>query len=98
MIIAIIGTIFLYEDNGQKLHNYVWIFGGIFIGGTAGVLSARKIKMTAMPEMVSLFNGMGGACAALISIVEFNHLAEKFHLKLSFILFLVQKELLLLFF
>jgi NAD(P) transhydrogenase subunit beta len=31
--------------------------------------------MTAMPEMVSMFNGMGGACAALISIVEFNHLA-----------------------
>ena len=84
MIIAIIGTIFLYEDNGQKLHNYVWIFGGIFIGGTVGVLSARKIKMTAMPEMVSLFNGMGGACAALISIVEFNHLAEKFHLKFEF--------------
>jgi NAD(P) transhydrogenase subunit beta len=32
--------------------------------------------MTAMPEMVSLFNGMGGACAALISIVEFNHLSK----------------------
>jgi len=74
MIIAIIGTIFLYEDNGQKLHNYSWIFGGISIGGAVGVFSARKIKMTAMPEMVSLFNGMGGACAALISIVEFNHL------------------------
>jgi NAD(P) transhydrogenase subunit beta len=74
MIIAIIGTIFLYKDNGQKLHNHEWIFGGIFIGGVVGVLSARKVKMTAMPEMVSLFNGMGGACAALISIVEFNHL------------------------
>ncbi len=74
MTIAIIGTIFLYEDNGQKLHNYVWIFSGIFIGGIVGVLSARKIKMTAMPEMVSLFNGMGGACAALISMVEFDRI------------------------
>jgi NAD(P) transhydrogenase subunit beta len=73
MITAIIGTIFLYEDNGQKLHNHSWIFGGIFIGGVVGILSARKVKMTAMPEMVSLFNGMGGACAALISIVEMNH-------------------------
>jgi len=74
MTIAIIGTIFLYQENGQKLGNYIWIFGGIFIGGLIGTLAAKKVKMTAMPEMVSLFNGMGGACAALISIVEFNHL------------------------
>jgi len=71
MILAILGTIFLYEDNGERLHNYAWIFGGIFIGGIAGAFAARKVQMTAMPEMVSLFNGMGGACAALISIVEF---------------------------
>ncbi len=71
MTIAIIGTIFLYESNGEKLHNYIWIFAGIFIGGIVGTLAAKKIKMTAMPEMVSLFNGMGGACAALISISEF---------------------------
>jgi NAD(P) transhydrogenase subunit beta len=76
MTIAILGTIFLYrDDEGNRLHNYVWIFGGIFIGGIIGTLAAKKVKMTAMPEMVSMFNGMGGACAALISIVEFNHLA-----------------------
>ncbi len=74
MTLAIIGTIFLYEDNGAKLHNYAWIFGGIFIGGSMGTLAAKKVKMTAMPELVSLFNGMGGACAALISIVEFGRL------------------------
>lgn len=74
MLLAIIGTIFLYENNGQKLHNYGWIFGGMLIGLIAGTLAAKKVRMTAMPEMVSLFNGMGGACAALISIVEFNHL------------------------
>jgi len=39
-------------------------------------LAAKRVKMTAMPEMVSLFNGMGGACAALISLVEFDHLAH----------------------
>jgi len=72
MILAIIGTIFLYEDNGERLHNYGWIFGGIFIGGVIGAFAAKKVQMTAMPEMVSLFNGTGGACAALISIVEFN--------------------------
>ncbi|KYP15104.1 NAD(P)(+) transhydrogenase (Re/Si-specific) subunit beta, partial [Flavihumibacter sp. CACIAM 22H1] len=49
------------------------------IGTIIGTLAAKKVKMTAMPEMVSLFNGMGGACAALISITEFNHLAETLH-------------------
>ncbi len=77
MTIAIVATIFLYEDNGQKLGNYVWIFTGLAIGGIIGTLAAKKVKMTAMPEMVSLFNGMGGACAMLISIVEFNHLHQE---------------------
>jgi H+-translocating NAD(P) transhydrogenase subunit beta len=77
MTIAILGTIFLYrDDDGNKLHNYGWIFGGILIGSIIGTLTARKVKMTAMPEMVSIFNGMGGACAMLISIVEFDHLAQ----------------------
>jgi NAD(P) transhydrogenase subunit beta len=77
MSVAIIGTIFLYrDDEGNKLHNYRWISVGLLIGAIIGILSARKVKMTAMPEMVSLFNGMGGACAALISIAEFNHLQK----------------------
>ena len=67
MAIAIFGTIFLYEEEGKKLGNYSWIFGGLILGTIVGVLAAKKVKMTAMPEMVSLFNGMGGACAALIS-------------------------------
>ncbi|HEY0433282.1 MAG TPA: NAD(P)(+) transhydrogenase (Re/Si-specific) subunit beta, partial [Chitinophagaceae bacterium] len=40
-------------------------------------VAARKVKMTAMPEMVSMFNGMGGACAALISLVEFSRLTTE---------------------
>src|SRR3569833_382160 len=76
MALAIIGSIFLYEDNGGKLHNYGWFFGGIVVGGIAGTLAARKVLMTAMPEVVSLFIGMGGACAALISIVEFGRLGK----------------------
>src|SRR4029079_11668428 len=78
MTIAILGTIFLYTDEeGKKLGNYGWIFGGILVGAVIGTLSAKKVKMTAMPEMVSMFNGMGGACAALISIVEFDHLLHR---------------------
>jgi NAD(P) transhydrogenase subunit beta len=79
MSIAIFATIFLYrDDEGNRLHNYAWIFGGILIGGTIGTLAAKKIKMTAMPEMVSMFNGMGGACAALISVVEFHHIYRSY--------------------
>ncbi len=75
MTIAIIGTIFLYTDEaGNKLHNYIWIFSGILIGAVVGTMAAKKVKMTAMPEMVSLFNGMGGASAALISAAEFYHI------------------------
>ncbi len=77
MTIAIIGTIFLYDEQGVKLGNYPWIFAALLIGTVLGTLAARKVKMTAMPEMVSLFNGMGGACAALISIVEFDHLMHQ---------------------
>ena len=77
MGIAILGTIFLYEEQGIKLANYTWIFVALIIGTVFGTLAAKKVKMTAMPEMVSLFNGMGGACAALISIVEFDHLMHQ---------------------
>ena len=77
MTIAIFSTIFLYkDDSGNVLHNYGWIFAALLIGSIAGTLAAKKVKMTAMPEMVSLFNGMGGACAALISAVEFYHLYQ----------------------
>lgn len=86
MTLAIIGTIFIYKDpfTEERLHNYGWIFGGLIVGGVIGVLAAKKVKMTAMPEMVSMFNGMGGACAALISINEFNHfLKESFVIRVD---------------
>lgn len=77
MLAAIIGTIFLFRNpDGSLLKNHLWIFAGILIGTVIGVLAAKKVKMTAMPEMVSLFNGLGGASASLISLIEFNHLAD----------------------
>ena len=71
MTITIIATIFLYRTKeGEGLHNYLWIFGGLAIGTIVGTLAAKRVQMTAMPEMVSMFNGMGGACAMLISLIE----------------------------
>lgn len=75
MAIGIFATIVLYKDEeGRHLHNLGWIIVGIIVGTIIGAVAARKVKMTAMPEMVSIFNGMGGACAALISISEIHHL------------------------
>lgn len=76
MTLAIFATIFLYEKDGVGLGNHIWIFAGLIIGSIIGTFAAKKVQMTAMPQMVSLFNGMGGACAAIISIVEFKHLVH----------------------
>jgi len=72
MLIAIVATIFFHEKDGQPIGNIPWILAAIAIGTVIGWLMAMKVKMTAMPQMVSFFNGMGGACAAIISIVEYN--------------------------
>jgi H+-translocating NAD(P) transhydrogenase subunit beta len=53
-----------------------WLIGaGVAIGTVVGVASARLVKMTAMPQMVALFNGVGGGAAALIAAAEFHRLA-----------------------
>ncbi len=79
MGLSIFTTIFLYRyhENGQmhNLHNLVWIFIALAIGTVVGTMAAKKVQMTAMPEMVSLFNGMGGACAMLISMIEYHHMS-----------------------
>ncbi len=65
MALALGGT-FLLPGMGH----FAWILLAIFIGTVPGWLLAKRVKMTAMPQMVSLFNGMGGACALFISLGE----------------------------
>ncbi|OLF12046.1 NAD(P) transhydrogenase subunit beta [Actinophytocola xinjiangensis] len=55
------------------LGNWWLILLGVAIGTAAGVPAARKVRMTAMPQMVALFNGVGGGAIALIAWVEFRH-------------------------
>jgi NAD(P) transhydrogenase subunit beta len=81
MTIAILGTIFLNEGEVPGMV-YGLIFGAIALGTVVGWMTAKKVQMTKMPELVSMFNGMGGACAALISLIEYNHF---FHTELPFI-------------
>ena len=71
MTLAILGTIFLHDGPIAPIV-YGFLFGAFAIGGIIGWMVAKKVKMTAMPQLVSLFNGMGGACAGLISIMEFH--------------------------
>lgn len=68
MALAIIVSLFYPIPSGEN--NYLWVGGGIVLGSAVGLVVAKRVQMTAMPEMVSLFNGLGGACAMLISIVE----------------------------
>ena len=76
MAIAIAGTMIFHENVNhetgviERISNLPYIFIAIAIGTVIGWFAAMRVKMTAMPQMVSLFNGMGGACAALIGIVE----------------------------
>jgi NAD(P) transhydrogenase subunit beta len=68
MAIAVVATL-LNRDEG----NWGLVALGIAIGTAVGVPAARNVKMTAMPQMVALFNGVGGGAVALISWVEFRH-------------------------
>ena len=76
MVVAILGTIFLY-DKQVPMMIYGLIWAGIIMGSIAGWIIARKVEMTKMPELVSMFNGMGGASAALIGIIEFQNEANE---------------------
>ena len=72
MGLAIIATIIQPMSN-EGNNNYIWIAGGMIVGGMVGWFAAKKIKMTAMPQMVSIFNGLGGACAAVLAMIEYSH-------------------------
>ena len=73
MAIAVIATL-LNPNEG----NWGLIALGVALGVVVGVPAARQVKMTAMPQMVALFNGVGGGAVALISWVEFRHLGSTY--------------------
>ena len=72
MLLAIAVT--LAQDG---LDNFSWIAVAMAIGAVVGIVGARSVKMTAMPQMVALFNGVGGGAVALIALAEFHNLARE---------------------
>ena len=82
MAIAV-GATFLLPGMGN---NWGLIILGLVIGTAVGIPSARQVKMTAIPQMVALFNGVGGGAVALIAWAEFNETGGYDGLKLTFII------------
>ena len=72
-------VVFFYANPGSSLplNNLGWILGAMVIGLAVGVPAARKVEMTQMPQLVALFNGVGGGAAALVAIVEYLHLGSE---------------------
>ena len=71
-------VVFFYNDPVDGgLKNLPLILGAILLGVIIGVPAARKVQMTAMPQLVALFNGVGGGAAALVAIVEYIHLGDR---------------------
>ena len=77
MIMAIVATILFHQKEGKPIGNIGFIIGAIVIGTVIGWVIAKRVRMTAMPQLVSFFNGMGGAAAALISMMEFPHVSPE---------------------
>ena len=71
-------VVFFYANPGSTLplNNLGWILGAMAVGLAVGVPAARKVEMTQMPQLVALFNGVGGGAAALVAIVEYLHLGN----------------------
>jgi H+-translocating NAD(P) transhydrogenase subunit beta len=77
MAMAVIATILFHQKDGKPIGNIGLILLAIGIGSFIGWVIAKRVKMTAMPQLVSFFNGMGGAAAALISMMEFPHVSPE---------------------
>jgi H+-translocating NAD(P) transhydrogenase subunit beta len=69
MVIALIATVFVADiDNVLSVGE---ISAGVLVGAVIGAVAAQRVQMTAMPQMVAAFNGVGGGAAALIAVSEF---------------------------
>jgi NAD(P) transhydrogenase subunit beta len=71
MLVAIVATLF-----SQEILGFAAILAGLAIGGLIGLVLARTVQMTAMPQLVGVFNGFGGGASALVAVDEYIRLGE----------------------
>ena len=72
MLVAVVATVV-----GNDIASWEWILGGVIVGSGIGALSARRVQMTSMPQLVAVFNGFGGAASAVVAAAELIHLMDK---------------------
>ncbi|NOZ55823.1 MAG: NAD(P)(+) transhydrogenase (Re/Si-specific) subunit beta, partial [Calditrichaeota bacterium] len=72
MLIAIVVTLF-----DRQILDFTFIIAGIVVGGAIGAVAAKRVQMTAMPQMVAIFNGFGGGASALVAIAEFLRVSQQ---------------------
>ena len=76
MVVAVVTTLLL-----DGIGNWGVIIAGIAVGGAVGVTASLRVQMTEMPQMVALYNGVGGGAVALIAWSEFRHAPVDFPLE-----------------
>ena len=76
MVLAMLTTLFLHKNaqgEGISLVNGIVVVLAIGVAAVLGTIIARRVKMTAMPELVSFFNATGGGASALVALIEFSN-------------------------
>jgi len=71
MLLAVTATLL-----DRQILGFTWIIVGLVAGGLIGLVMARTVKMTAMPQMVAVFNGFGGAASGLVAVAEFLRISD----------------------
>lgn len=83
MLIAIVVTLL-----DQGILDFTYIIAGVIIGSSIGAVAAKKVEMTAMPQMVALFNGFGGIASTFVAFGEYVHSIDPFEINVSITLVL----------
>ena len=86
MILAIVTTLTYVE---YDLNSIIYIASGIILGGIIGLIFAKKVQMTSMPQMVAIFNGLGGLASSLIAFSEIVKVSNKLEFNLISISILI---------
>lgn len=76
MVLAMVTTLFLHRDdagNTISLYNGLIVVAAILFGSVLGTVIAKRVQMTAMPQLVSFFNATGGAASALVALMEYSN-------------------------